>query len=325
MSLPAAAAGRLSSQPMGELGSTRVFGQHGAGIVTIGLKRRPVRDLYHWLVTGSWTRLVLLFAVVHFTTQALFGLTRVLIAARLPADASVVPALLGALRPSADGASAFSGRALASAALSAVEGFVEWAELVIGAGVVLAKFSLVRARVLFSSVAVVAPHEGGQALMFRMANERTSHIVDAKVSVMLVRNEVVEGELVRKAHDLDLARRGSALFSHAWTAIHPITRASPLFGESAELLEGAEAEVIVNLSGFDEGLVKTVHARHVYRASRIRWGARFREISKQLPDGRHAVDYHKFHKTVSVDEGGAAADRERTPTRAERTPTRRAR
>jgi len=300
---------------MGALGSTRVFGQHGGGaggVVTIGLNRRPMRDLYHWLVTGPWTRLVLIFALVYFTTQSLFGLARLLLAVRLHAADQLLPALLTAAdAPAANAGSVLSARTIAAGALAAVDGFVHWAELVIGAGVVLAKFSLVRARVLFSNVAVVAPHEGGQALMFRMANERTSHIVDAKISVMLVRNEVQEGEVVRRAHDLDLARRGSALFSHAWTAIHPISRASPLFGEGAGSLEGAEAEVIVNLSGFDEGLVKTVHARHVYPASRIRWSSRFREIVKVLPDGRHAVDYRKFHKVTSLDE----APPERTPAR----------
>jgi inward rectifier potassium channel len=279
---------------------TRVFAQQGSGVVTIGLKRRPVRDLYHWLVTGSWTRLVLLFAAVHLATQALFGFG--------------VPALLDALRAEpTSGARAFSARGLAAAALHAAQGFVQWAEAVLGAGIVLAKFSLVRARVLFSRVAVVGPHEGGRALSFRMANERTSHIVDARVSVMLVRNEVQGGEVVRKARDLELARQGSALFSHAWTAIHPITQESPLSGESADSLEDAGAEIIVNLSGFDEALVKTVHARHVYPASRIRWNARFRDIMKSLPDGRRAVDYGKFHKTAALDEPSQVS-RERTPT-----------
>jgi inward rectifier potassium channel len=213
--------------------------------------------------------------------------------------------------------SALSARGAAAAALSALDGFCHWVELVIASGIVLAKFSLVRARVLFSNVAVVAPHEGGLALMFRMANERTSHIVDAKLSAMLVRNEVQDGEPVRRGYDLDLVRGRSALFSHAWTAIHVLGGASPLQGESAASLEAAQAEVIVNLSGYDEGLVRTVHARHVYRASRIRWGARFREISKHLPDGRNAIDYRKFHKTVTVEEG-AAPERDRTPTRRSR-------
>jgi inward rectifier potassium channel len=300
---------------MGELGATRVFGHHSSGVVVIGLERRPMRDLYHWLVTGSWTRLIVVFAAVYFGTAGLFAAGRLLLALRLPLEGPLLDALVAAAgAPAPDPSAGPTARGLAAAALSAVDGFFHWIELVIGAGIVLGKFSLVRARVLFSNVAVVAPHEGGEALVFRMANERTSHIVDAKVSVMLVRNEVQDGDPVRRAYDLELVRGRSALFAHAWTAIHPIDRESPLHGESAESLEAAEAEVMVNLSGFDEGLVRSVHARHVYPASRIRWRARFREILKQLPDGRHAVDYRKFHKTVSVEEG-AAPERDRTPTR----------
>jgi inward rectifier potassium channel len=297
---------------MSELGSTRVFGQHGAGgVVTIGLARRPLRDLYHWLVTGSWARVVVVFALVYFSTQALFGLGRLVVAVRLPADGPFLTSLLAAREAPLEAGQPLTARALAAGALAAVDGFVHWAELVLGAGIVIAKFSLVRARVLFSNVAVVAPHDGGQALVFRMANERTSHIVDAKVTVMLVRNEVQDGEVVRRAHDLRLARGGSALFSHAWTAIHRVDRGSPLLGEGAESLEAAEAEILVNVSGFDAGLMRTVHALHVYPASRVRWNERFREIVKLLPDGRHAVDYRKFHKTTPVEDAPA----ERTPAR----------
>ncbi len=297
---------------MSDLGSTRVFGQHGAGgVVTIGLARRPMRDLYHWLVTGSWTRVVVIFALVYFATQTLFGVARLLAAVRLPADEPLLASLLAAREAPLEPGQPLTARALAAGAVAAVDRFVHWAELVLGAGIVLAKFSLVRARVLFSGVVVVAPHEGGQALVFRMANERTSHIVDAKVDVMVVRNEVQDGEIVRRAHDLRLSRGGSALFSHAWTAVHPIDRGSPLAGESAESLAAAEAEILVNVSGFDAGLTRTVHALHVYPASRIRWNARFREIVRKLPDGRHAVDYRKFHKTTPVEDAPA----DRTPTR----------
>jgi inward rectifier potassium channel len=124
---------------------------------------------------------------------------------------------------------------------------------------------------------------------------------------MLVRNEVQDGEVVRRAHDLRLARGDSALFSHAWTAIHRVDRGSPLLGEGAESLEAAEAEILVNVSGFDAGLMRTVHALHVYPASRVRWNARFREIVTLRPDGRHSVDYRKFHRTAPIED--ASADR----------------
>ncbi len=287
------------------MGSTRVFGNAGSAVEVVGLRRRPARDLYHWLVTGPWTRLLVVYALVYFGTGALFGVARLLLAARLPAGGPLLPALAAALEAPAPAGPPLSARALAATALGAVDGFVRWAELVIASGIVLAKFSLVRARVLFSDVAVVAPHAGGEALMFRMANERATHIVDAKVSVMLVRNEQHDGEVVRRAHDLALVRGGSALFSHAWTAVHVVGPDSPLAGETAGSLEGSEAEIIVNISGFDEGLVKTVHAGHVYPASRIRWNARFREIVKLREDGRRIIDYRKFHRTVPVEERDA--------------------
>jgi inward rectifier potassium channel len=294
------------------MGSTRIFGA-SSGVVVVGLRRRPGRDLYHWLVTGPWTRLLVIYALVYFATLALFAVARLLVLARIPAGAPLLPALAAALDAPPDAHEALTARGVARSALGGLEGFVRWAELVVASGIVLAKFSLVRARVLFSDVCVVGPHAGGTALLFRMANERASHIVDAKVTVMLVRNELHDGEVVRRAHDLALQRGGSALFAHAWTAIHPIDRASPLSGETAGSLEGSEAEVIVNISGFDEGLVKTVYARHVYPASRIRWNARFREIVRMREDGRRVIDYRKFHKTAPVEDAEPVA--ERTPGR----------
>src|SRR5690242_3039201 len=202
---------------MAGMGSTRVFGA-ATGVEVVGLRRRPGRDLYHWLVAGPWWRLLLVFAVAWAATQLAFDGLRLVASGHVPA--------------------------FARAALSGLEGFLRWAEVVVASGIVLAKFSLVRARVLFSDVAVVGPHGGGVALLFRMANERASHIVDAKVTVMLVRNELHDGEIVRRAHDLALVRGGSALFAHAWTAIHPIDRTSPLAGETAGSLEGSDAEII---------------------------------------------------------------------------------
>jgi inward rectifier potassium channel len=298
---------------MGDLGSTRVFGHAGGRIVRVGMRRRPMKDLFHWMVTGSWTRLVLVYCLVYLATQALFGVAHFQLGPAEAGRGSVTGYLLSLASGSAPGEGAPDPRAVAASAVSGIEVFVRWLELAVGSGMIFAKFSLVRARVLFSRVAVVTPYQGGLALAFRMANERASHMMDAKVQAMLVWDEPGEGEAVRRAHDLALARGGSALFAHAWTAIHPIDRASPLFGHSAETLAGREAEVIVTLSGFDEGLIRTMHARHVYPAGRIRWNAQFREIVTLLPNGVRAVDYRKFHDVTPVAEG---VGDERTPRRA---------
>jgi len=314
--LPVAAGVRLSSPGMADLGSTRVFGHASSGgLVRIGLRRRPLKDVYHGLVTGSWGRLLVVYGVVYFAMAALFGVAHFF----LPRAGSDTASLVGLALSRLPGSPVAplpvpAPAALAAEVASGVEGFVDWLMLAVGSGIIFAKFSHLPARVLFSRVAVVAPHGDGLALMFRMANERTSHVADARVQAMLVQDEPGEsGEFVRRAHDLALQRGGSALFSHAWTAVHPIDRESPLLAQSAATLEACEAELIVTITGYDEGVTRVIHARHVYRADQIRWNARFRDIVRTLPNGMRAVDYRRFHEWTAVD---VERKGERTPRRA---------
>jgi len=287
---------------MAQLGSTRVFGQSTGEVRTVGLPRRPLADFYHRLVTGSWTRLVLVYAAVYLATQGIFAAVHLALAADAAAAGGLLPALAAAVDAPPVVAAPLSPRWFAVGALGSIEGFVRWLELGVGAAILIAKATRIPARVLWSRVAVIAPHESGRALLFRMANERTSHMVDAKVSVMLVWNELGEGgEPVRRAHDLALARGGTALFSHAWTAVHPIGRESPLFSATEARLLEAEAELIVTLSGYDEELTRVIYARHVYAADRIRWNVRFEEIVKTDRRGGRTVDYRRFHDTLPVE------------------------
>ena len=301
---------------MPDLEQTRVFGQASTGgFVRIGLRRTPLKDVYHGLVTGSWKRLLVTYGVVYFTVSALFGVAHFFLPRAEAEAAALVGLALSRLPGSPVAPIPIPPPAvLAAEVISGVEGFLQWLLLAVGSGIIFAKFSMLKARVLFSRVAVVAPHDGGLALMFRMANERTSHVADARVHAMLVLDEPGQGggDAVRRAYDLALQRGGSALFSHAWTAVHVIDRDSPLAGQAASTMEACEAELIVTLTGYDEALTRSIHARHVYRADQIRWSARFRDIVRVLPNGMRAVDYRRFHEWTAVD---LERKGERTPRR----------
>ncbi len=302
-------------------GSTRVFGQYGAGgrVISLGLRRHPLKDLYHSLLTASWARLFLVFALVYLSVNGLFALAFFFLAEGIEnaRPGSFLDAFFFSLQTmTATEYRPMAAKTIAAQLLVGAEGFVRWFGLALGTGIIFTKFSHPRPRVLFSRVAVVAPHDGAPALMFRMANERATHIVDAKVRVMLVWNERAgEDEVVRRAHDLPLWRGDSALFAHTWTAIHPIEPESPLAGRDAPALGDAEAELIVSLTGYDEGLSRTIHARHVYRADQILWNVRFREVVYTLPNGARTIDYRKFHQVVPLDSGRKP---ERSPGRADR-------
>jgi inward rectifier potassium channel len=75
-------------------------------------------------------------------------------------------------------------------------------------GLMFARFARPSARVMFSQVAVISPHNGMPTLMFRAANQRYNQILEAKLWVVMLRTEVtLEGETIRRFYDLPLIRR----------------------------------------------------------------------------------------------------------------------
>ncbi len=293
---------------MSELGgSTRVFGQFGdqRHVVSIGRKRHPLKDLYHLLITASWWRLLFVFGLVYLAVNALFAIPFYFLAEGIEnvRPGSFADAFFFSLQTmTATEYRPMAAKTMAVQVLAGAEGFVRWIGLALGAGLIFTKFSNPKPRVLFSKVAVVGQHQGVPALMFRMANERSSDIVDASVKVMLVIDEPGnDEEMVRRVHDLPLWRGDSALFAHTWTAVHQIRPGSPLSGRDPRALAEAKAELIVSLTGYDETLSRIIHARKIYPASRILWGVRFREILVELSSGRRAIDFRRFHDVVPLD------------------------
>ncbi len=305
---------------MSEIGSTRVFSSTARRVISVGLRRHPLKDLYHRLLVASWARLFLLFALVYLAVTGAFAVAYFFLAEGIEnaRPGSYHDAFFFSLQTLSETRyRPMAAKTIAVEILTGVEGFLRWLGLALGTGLIFTKFSHPRPRVLFSRVAVVTPHQGDTALMFRMANERSSHIVNARLEVMLVRNEAGsdENEVVRRAHDLPLWRGASALFAHTWTAIHLVDARSPLAQEDAASLAESEAELIVSLVGFDDALSRTIHARHVYQADRVLWNVRFREIVKTLPNGVHRIDYRKFHDVVPLEQKPAERAAARRPAR----------
>jgi inward rectifier potassium channel len=163
-------------------------------------------------------------------------------------------------------------------------------------GLVFARFSVPTARILFSKVAVVAPFNGVPTLMFRTANKRRNYILEAQLWVTLVRDELSdEGEFMRRFHDVSLVRSHTPVFSLSWTAMHQILPGGLLDGDTLESLKRDRAEIIVTLTGLDETLAQTIHARHTFTADDIYWNHRFADILLVNNQGRRIIDFNQFH------------------------------
>jgi inward rectifier potassium channel len=289
----------------------------GAGqpVLAVGLRRAPVADLYHSLITWSWARLFATMGagyvlIISFFALVYLGLGEGAIEhARLE---SFEDAFFFSFQTMATiGYGHLVPHGTAANLISVVQVMIGLAGTAVSTGLVFAKFARPTARVLFSRVAVVTPFDGQPALLFRVANERGNQIVEAQLNVALLLDEdTAEGEHVRRAYDLALRRDRSLLFSLTWLAVHPIGPGSPLHGLTPARLAAGTATLVVSLTGLDEHLGQLVHARHVYAAEEILFGRRFVDVIERLPDGSRLIDYRRFHDVMpdGITPGAPGAD-----------------
>ena len=169
-------------------------------------------------------------------------------------------------------------------------------------GLAFARFSQPTARVIFSRVAVIAPFNGVPTLMYRTANKRFNQILEAQQRATLILDEVtIEGEVMRRFYDLELLRSQSPIFALTWTVMHAIDENSPLYKLTAKDLVEQQAEIVITLTGLDETVSQTIHARHSFVASEILWDLRFVDIISRTPAGKRVVDYTRFHEVKPLE------------------------
>ena len=194
-------------------------------------RQRLPLDFYHRLLTMPWWMLFLLLAASYVTFNlvfaALFMLQDGSIADARPhsfADAfffsvqTMATIGYGEMRPSTFYANF----------LVTFEVLLGMTGLAIASGLVFARFSRPTARVHVQQVAVIVAHDGVPSLMFRAANQRRNQILEAQVTVMLLRDEISgEGVEMRRFHDMAVSRPHTPMFALTWTVIHPIDEFEP--------------------------------------------------------------------------------------------------
>jgi inward rectifier potassium channel len=274
------------------------------GILRQGIEQAWYEDLYHRALTISWSQFFAASALVFLLTNAVFAL---LYLAQRGAVAGARPGNFG-------DAFFFSVQTIATIGYGRMWPATRYAnvlmtsEVLLGmltialvTGLAFARFSRPTARVLFSRVAVIGPVNGEPTLSLRLANERRNQVVQAEVTLSLLRDEVTaEGHFLRRFYDLKLVRTRTPVFALTFLAMHPLDRDSPLYGATPQSLAAMQAEIIVTLIGIDETLSQIIHARASYLSDEILFDHRFADIFGATPDGRRAIDYARFHDTVPV-------------------------
>jgi inward rectifier potassium channel len=98
-------------------------------------------------------------------------------------------------------------------------------------GLVFARFSQARARVVFSSRAAISLEDGTPTLTIRVGNERRGRIVGAVFHATLMRSvRTSEGVAMYRSVDLGLVRARAPALARSWSVQHRIGPESPLYG-----------------------------------------------------------------------------------------------
>ena len=277
-----------------------VFRMGTSQIKRIGLGRPHWGDIYHWMLTLSWTHFFLLVGALYLVTNVAFALAFYL-----------VPGSISNARPGYfPDAVFFSIETLATVGygymnpgstyghiVASTEILLGMVEVAAVTGLLFARFSRPTSRIMFSDVAVITPFNGVPTLMLRTGNERGNLILEASVRATLIRRETtLEGQIFTRFYDLQLEREHSGVFALTWTILHKIDESSPFWGKSQEDLHNEGATLSVAVSGTDDTLNDFVHARQTYAAEHIFFNHHFADImSDKLEGNVRILDYSKFH------------------------------
>lgn len=288
----------------------RLLNRDGSfNVVLEGLNPLSSLGLYHWLLTISWPRFLAFIAGSYVTINVLFAFAFVLCGP----DALQSSAGLFAGQPfyrafffSVDtfatiGYGNIVPVGVVPNALVTIEALFNIVGVALATGVIFSRFSRPSARIIYSQNAIVAPYRDKTALEFRIANARSSQLIDVQIQAILTKIEHSGGTTVRRFYELELERNRVVFFPLSWTVVHPISPASPMWGLSRADLVQADAELLVLLIATDETLSQQVHSRSSYEADEIIWGARFANmLMRSESEGIIGMDLDRIHDVEPV-------------------------
>jgi inward rectifier potassium channel len=274
-----------------------------ADVIRVGAPRALLADMYVRIIERSWAWFVLALSVLIVCINAFFALLYLV-------GGDVIG---GAEHGSFSDAFFFSVQAFSTIGfgglvpqttyanvLVTIETVVGMMVAALSTGIAFAKFARPRANLVFSEQAVVSRFDGVPALMIRVANARGLELVEAQMTLTLLRSYTSpEGHTMRRLHDLVLMRSSTPVFTLSWLVMHRIDAQSPLAGITPAMFADDEMMIIASMTGHDTTYSQTVHDRHLYRAETLRWGHRFVDVITNHGGNRVEIDFEHFHRTAA--------------------------
>ena len=266
---------------------------------------------YDLLLTMSWPRFLLAVALAYLATNVAFATLYLSLG-----EGALESGLQQVRAASFPGAFFFSVHTLSTVGyghivpasnaaniLMTLESIFGMFGIALTTGLVFARFARPTAKIMYSEHALIAPYRDGRGLMFRIANQRSTQIIELEATVVFSKMEQENGRLLRKFYPLKLERSKVIFFPLAWTVVHPIDKDSPLFEMTDEECLAADSEILILMKGIDETFSQTVHSRTSYKAKEIVWSAKFADIYLREHDRVVGIDLSRLSEQAPAPPG----------------------
>ena len=263
-------------------------------------------DFYYFFLESSWARLFLVFGAVFLLINVLFAALYMLQPNSIggQTDGSFLAAFSFSLQTiSTIGYGAMSPATTYGDFIVLLESVTGILTVAVSTGIVFAKISRPGAAVIFSNTLILAPHDGKLTLMLRVGNARSNELIDAKISITLVRDHVtLEGQYMRRLVDVPIVRSHTPFFALTWTVMHTVDESSPFYGlDWSHPEKSGISLIVVSLVGHDATYGQTAYTRKFYTLKDLRVNHRFIDVLSVQKDGRLVLDYAKLHDTQPIE------------------------
>ncbi|HWY11987.1 MAG TPA: ion channel [Bacteroidia bacterium] len=280
---------------------------------SVNIKRKSERrmdniDFYHWLITTSWTNLLIVILSGYAITNTVFacvyyfmgfqnfggilgydGPARFLDLFFFSAQ-TLTTVGYGHVYPNATNVSTV-------AAIESMFGLLGFA---LATGVLYGRFSRPKAALLYSENVLLSPYENITGLMFRVANTKQNELIEVEASVVLSYSDPETNK--RQFESLSLEINKINFLTLSWTIVHPIDEKSPIYNVNKEELVKRDAELIILIKAINDTYSQTVYSRMSYKAHEFEEFAKFvpikQEVSQEGSISINLTDIHLFNKTL---------------------------
>lgn len=280
---------------------------------SVNIKRKGLKgfdnvDMYHWLITTSWTNLLIVILCSYAIANTIFasiyywmgyshfggivgydGPERFLDLFFFSAQ-TLTTVGYGHVYPNATNVSTV-------AAIESMFGLLGFA---MATGVLYGRFSRPKAVLLYSEKALISPYEDITGLMFRVANTKQNELIEIEASVVLSYSNPETNK--REFESLPLEVSKINFLPLSWTIVHPIDEKSPIYNVNKAELEKRDAELIILIKAINDTYSQTVYSRMSYKAHEFEENAKFVPVKQELgAEGKVTInltDIHLYNKTI---------------------------